>query len=148
MGYYFDSIADSDEKTYFKANVSALYNGVTDLKFTSQMALSFSNIYLMKNAIELVYTDDYNSLKSVFGNIKVNGPGGILQWTTDGFSSGSVKLGYVLYLIYLIIFFSISLYFIYFFDFFIFIYFRYQVKIKSTLKIQLLILNLHTPLLM
>lgn len=105
MGYYFDSIADSDEKTYFKANVSALYNGVTDLKFTSQMALSFSNIYLMKNAIELVYTDDYNSLKSVFGNIKVNGPGGILQWTTDGFSSGSVKLGYVLYLIYLIIFF-------------------------------------------
>lgn len=95
MGYYFDSIANSEEKKYFQDNITKLYNGVTDLKFTSQMALSYSNIYLMKNAIELVYTDDYNSLKSVFGNIKVNGPGGILQWTTDGFSSGSVKLGYV-----------------------------------------------------
>lgn len=121
MGYYFDSIADSDEKTYFKANVSALYSGVTDLKFTSQMALSFSNIYLMKNAIELVYTDDYNSLKSVFGNIKVNGPGGILQWTTDGFSSGSVKLGYVLYLIYLIIF-SLFLYILFISFIFFYIY--------------------------
>lgn len=95
MGYYFDSVAENDEKRYFRNNITALYAGYDNLKFTSQMALSFSNVYLMKNAIELVYTDDYSSLKSVFGNIKFDGPGGILQWTSDGFASGAVKLGIV-----------------------------------------------------
>lgn len=92
MAYYFDTMKTEDSEKLREMLVKLYGNNA---KITSNMATAYSQIFLLKNAINVIYSTDMSQLKSVMGYISYNGPGGIISWTSEGFASSTVKLGIV-----------------------------------------------------
>lgn len=90
MGYYFNTIRDDSSKT-FRNHLTDVYG--TDPIITSHMAISYSQIFLLATAMNIVYSYDISAMKSVMGFCSYNGPGGKISWNNEGLSIAKVKLG-------------------------------------------------------
>lgn len=90
MGYYFNSIRDSSSNI-LRDKLRDVYG--QDPIITSNMAISFSQIFLLATAINIVYSYEINSIKSVMGYSSYDGPGGKIAWNNEGFSIAQIKLG-------------------------------------------------------
>lgn len=92
MSYYFNTMK-TEQSTQLSEALTKLYGN--KFVITSNMAVAYSQVFLLKSAINVIYSTDINQLKSVMGYVSYNGPGGIISWTSEGSASSTVELGIV-----------------------------------------------------
>lgn len=118
MSYYFNSMKDTEDSKEIRNVLNTVYMSENTV-ITSDMALCYSQIYLLKNTIEVVHSVDYDILRryiffpSSFPPPPISlyfllflyyrelqysnyvGIGGELLWNNEGYSNSLVKLGKV-----------------------------------------------------
>lgn len=59
------------------------------------MAIAYSQPFLIRNGLNVIYNSKFELLKSAIVYGSYNGPGGKLQYNTESYTTGTIKLGQV-----------------------------------------------------
>lgn len=59
------------------------------------MAIAYSQPFLIRNGLNVVYDSSYDILKSAIAYGSYDGPGGKLQYNTESYATGTIKLGQI-----------------------------------------------------
>lgn len=91
MGYYFNGTENENSKEIRETLTKVYLKSNTII--TGSMALCYSQIYLLRNTLNVIYTTEYTSLKNTLQYASFNGPGGLISWNSEGYTDAFVKLG-------------------------------------------------------